>query len=82
MRFKAAGRRDVEPYFGNYAKLPDWYLVPGWLDGREVLAVFSPPGAARPTYFIELSWQDDRVSAIRDFYYVRYIAQEAQIEFG
>lgn len=81
-RRKAAGRRDVEPYFGNYAKLPDWHLVPGWLDGREVLAVFSPPGAARPNYFIELSWQDDRVSAIRDFYYVRYIAQEAQIEFG
>lgn len=81
-RRKAAGRRDVAPYFGNYAKLPDWHLVPGWLDGREVLAVFSAPGAARPNYFIELSWQDDRVSAIRDFYYVRYIAQEAQIEFG
>jgi RNA polymerase sigma factor (sigma-70 family) len=81
-RRKAAGRRDVAPYFGNYAKLADWHLVPGWLDGREVLAVFSAPGAARPNYFIELSWQDDRVSAIRDFYYVRYIAQEAQIEFA
>jgi len=81
-RRKAAGRRDVAIYFGNYAKLDDWRLVPGWLDGREVLAVFSEPGAARPGYFIELSWQGDRVGAIRDFRYVRYIAQEARIEFA
>jgi RNA polymerase sigma factor (sigma-70 family) len=81
-RRKAAGRRDVAIYFTNYAKSSDWRLVPGWLDGREVLAVFPAPGAARPNYFIELGWRDGRVVAIHDFRYVRYIAQEAAIEFG
>jgi len=81
-RRKAAGRREVALYFTNYAKLADWHLVPGWLDGREVLAVFSAPGAARPSYFIELALSEDRVTAIRDFRHVRYIAQEAAIEFG
>ena len=81
-RRKAAGRREVALYFTNYAKLADWHLVPGWLDGREVLAVFSAPGAARPGYFIELALSGDRVTAIRDFRHVRYIAQEAAIAFG
>ncbi|MBT2325193.1 RNA polymerase sigma factor [Variovorax paradoxus] len=81
-RRKAAGRRDVAVYFGNYAKLADWHLVPGWLDCREVLAVLPAPTAARPDYFIELAWREDRVSAIRDFRYVRYIAQEAEIAFA
>lgn len=81
-RRKAAGRREVALYFTNYAKLADWHLVPGWLDGREVLAVFPAPGAARPSYFIELALSEDRVTAIRDFRHVRYIAQEAAIEFG
>jgi len=31
----------------------------------------------RPNYFIELGWTDGRVKTIRDFRYVRYIAQDA-----
>jgi RNA polymerase sigma-70 factor, ECF subfamily len=81
-RWKTAGRRQVSPYFTNYASVTDWYLVPGWLDGREVLAVLHDPRAARTAYFIELSLVDDgRVAAIRDFRYVPYIAHEAEIEF-
>ncbi|MDQ0572330.1 RNA polymerase sigma factor (sigma-70 family) [Variovorax paradoxus] len=81
-RRKAVGRREVAMYFTNYARLADWHLAPGWLDGREVLAVFSAPGAARPSYFIELALSEDRITAIHDFRYVPYIAQEAAIEFG
>lgn len=82
--WKATGRRQVSNYFTNYDRLTDWRLVPGWLDGREVLAVLREPGAARPAYFIELRLVDGRVAAIRDFRFVPYIAQEeaATISLG
>ena len=81
-RRKAAGRREVGVYFGNYERAPDWHLAPAWLDGREVLAVLPAAQAGRPSYFIELSWRAGRIAAIRDFRYVRYIAQEAGIELA
>jgi RNA polymerase sigma-70 factor, ECF subfamily len=80
--WKAAGRRQVSRYFTNYDPLTDWLLVPGWLDGLEVLAVLREPDAARPAYFIELRLVDGRVAAIRDFRFVPYIAQEAEIKFS
>ena len=76
-RRKAAGRRDVGVYFTNYQSARDWRLVPGWLDGREVLGVMRDAQGTRPDYFIELSWRDDCVIEIRDFRYVHYIAREA-----
>lgn len=80
-RRKAAGRREVGVYFTNYERLSDWRLVPGWLDGREVLAVLPGLHAARPSYFIELTLFDGQVISIRDYRYVQYIAQEAAIDF-
>jgi hypothetical protein len=38
-RWKRAGRREVSGYFTNYDSKSDWHLVPGWLDGREVIAI-------------------------------------------
>lgn len=81
-RKKAAGRREVSLYFTNYERISDWHLVPAWLDGREVIAVFAAPGAVQPDYFIELALAQDRVTAIRDFRYVPYIARDAAIAFG
>ena len=80
-RWKAAGRRPVGTvYFTNYDASSDWHLVPGWLDGREVLAVFRDSREARPAYFIELSVVEGRIAAIHDFRYVPYIGREAAIE--
>jgi RNA polymerase sigma-70 factor (ECF subfamily) len=81
-RRKAAGRREVSMYFGNYGQAVDWHLAPAWADGREVLAVAHSAGDSRPRYFIELAWADDRVIAIRDFRYVPYIGQEGRIELA
>jgi RNA polymerase sigma-70 factor (ECF subfamily) len=82
-RWKTTGRHPVgTTYFTNYDRTSDWHLVPGWLDGREVLAVFRNPGDARPGYFIELDLANDKVTAIRDFRYVPYIAREAAIELS
>lgn len=81
-RRKAVGRHELsDEYFTNYDRLGGWCMVPGWLDGREVLAVFREPGSTRPAYFIEVRIVNDRVAAIQDFYFVTYILQEADIEF-
>jgi len=69
----------VEAYFTNYEKVHDWRLVPAWLDGREVLAVFRDPSHPRPDYFIELALVDGAIAHIRDFRYVPYIADVAAI---
>jgi RNA polymerase sigma factor (sigma-70 family) len=78
-RAQRAGR-EVGAYFTNYDLVFDWHLVPAWLDGREVLAVFAAPGAARPRYFVELTLVADRVTKIRDFRYVPYVTAEVVIE--
>jgi len=81
-RARLSGRREVGRYTGNYDRFDDWYLVPAWLDGGEVLAVFRNRQDARPGYFIELTLRDTQVTAIRDFRYVPYVALEAAIEFA
>jgi RNA polymerase sigma-70 factor (ECF subfamily) len=81
-REQRSGRQNVSHYFTNYDKVHDWRLAPGWLDGREVLAVFRNPGDTRPGYFIELELIRDQIAAIRDFRYVPYIGRDAMIEFA
>jgi RNA polymerase sigma-70 factor, ECF subfamily len=81
-REKRSGRENVGHYFHNYDRIHDWHLVPGWLDGREVLAVFRNLGDAQPGYFMEITVAGDRIAAIRDFRYVPYIGREAAIELS
>ena len=81
-RARMSGRRQVGSYVGNYDKYSDWHLVPAWLEGGEVLAVFRDPRDARPGYFIELKLVGERVKFIRDFRYVPYVGREAQIELA
>ena len=81
-RRKAAGRREVGVYFGNYDRALGWHVTPAWFDGREVLAVAHEAPDTRPRYVVELDWIDGRVSSIRDFRYVPYIAQEGLIELA
>lgn len=75
-RAKRSGR-EVASYVTNYAQKTDWYLTPGWVDGREVIVVFRDPSDARPSYLIELQFLGGRVTAIKDFRYVPYILAEA-----
>jgi hypothetical protein len=81
-RSKRAGRLQVSGYFENYDSIGGWRLVPGRLDGREVLAVFLRPPDGRPSHFVELTTVDNRVAVIRDFRYVSYIMSEALIDFA
>jgi RNA polymerase sigma factor (sigma-70 family) len=66
----------VGVYFGRYAADPDVRLAMGELEGRPVLWAFVPRDSADPRYFIELELRGDRVTAIRDYRYVRYIADD------
>jgi RNA polymerase sigma factor (sigma-70 family) len=68
----------VGEYFSRYAAFSDLRLVPGTLDGRPVLAMFSPPAAPHPLYFVFIEWRGDAVTLIRDFRYVPYIADEVE----
>ena len=72
-RFTKRGRSEVGTYFGNYARMATWRATPGWLDGREVLAV-SRAGETMPAYYIELGAEDELVTSIRDFHHVAYVA--------
>jgi len=76
-RVRRAGKVNVGNYFSNYDRFDDWHLVPAWLDGREVIAVYRDARAEKPAYFIELAHANGGVVAIRDFRYVPYIAHEA-----
>jgi len=81
-RQRRTGRKEVSGYVSQYAAHDGWRLVPGWLDGREIVAAFRNPGDERPGYFIELTLSDGQITAIRDFRYVPYIANEAAIELA
>jgi RNA polymerase sigma-70 factor (ECF subfamily) len=76
-RVQRSGRSRVSEYFTNYAKATDWRLVPSRVEGREMLAVFRQEGDARPSYFVELTFQGDHIALIRDYRYVPYIGRDA-----
>ena len=72
--------KQVGMYFGNYEKL-DVALRVVHIDGRPGLAAYVA-GASEPSYFVLLSFADGKVTSIRDYKYVPYIAAEADITEG
>ena len=79
-RHKIDGRREVSKYFGNYAGLHDWHLMPGLVEGRPAALVRDPadPNGA-PRYFVLLDWSADGVIRIRDFRYANYAMEGAEV---
>ncbi len=74
-----AGAADVGRFFGFYEGFAPVRLAPAWLDGREVIAVYADAQAAKPSYFMWLEWKDGRISLIRDYRYVRYVVDDAEL---
>jgi len=74
-----AGAADVGMFFGIYSRSAPARLAPAWLDGREVIAVYEDPEAAKPSYLMWLEWTDGRISFIRDYKYVRYVIDDAEL---
>jgi RNA polymerase sigma-70 factor, ECF subfamily len=73
------GKAEVSRYFGNYAKIDDWNLVPGMVEGHPAILVFDPrePDSA-PKYFMLLRWSADKIADIRDFRHAPYIIDGAE----
>ncbi len=69
--------KQVGMYFTRYQAEPVTLRV-ARVDGQLALAAYAD-GAGRPSYFILLSFEGDRVREIRDFKYVPYIAREAEV---
>ena len=78
-RTRMNGKAEVSRYFGNYAKVSDWHLVPGLVEGRAAILVFDPaaPGAGAK-YFVLLNWQAGKVATIRDFRHAAYVIDGAE----
>ena len=74
-----AGAADVGMFFGIYSRSAPVRLAPAWLDGREVIAVYEDPQAVKPSYLMWLEWTDGRISFIRDYKYVRYVIEDAEL---
>jgi len=72
------GKAEVSRYFGNYAGVTDWHLVPGLVEERPAILVFDPdqPGAP-PKYFMLLQWSGGKVADIRDFRHAAYVIDGA-----
>ncbi len=68
--------RAVGEYYHRYEQVPPLRAEVGQVDGRGAMLVFDPPDAVRPSYFVLLDWQDGKVATIRDYRYVRYVADE------
>lgn len=68
--------KEVGTYFARYeAQAVELRVVR--LERRLALAAY-PGGAAQAAYFILLGWESGRVTSIRDFRYMAYIASDAQ----
>jgi len=76
---RMSGKAEVSRYFGNYAKVQDWHLVPGLVEGRPAILVFDPgKPSPRPKYFMLLQWSADKIATIRDFRHVSYVTDGAE----
>ncbi len=74
-----AGATDVSMFFGIYSRNAPVRLAAAWLDGREVIAVYEAPQNVKPSYLMWLEWRDGRISFIRDYKYVRYVVDDAEL---
>ncbi|QND63320.1 sigma-70 family RNA polymerase sigma factor [Mesorhizobium loti] len=74
-----SGAADVGMFFTIYARSDRVWLTPAWLEGREVIAVFEHQADPKPHHFMWLAWREGRISVIRDYRYVSYVADDAEL---
>jgi len=68
-------------YYDRYAqitKTEDIRAEAGFVDGVPAIAMFRPASSSEPAYFLLLESSSGRISLIRDFRYVPYIAVDAR----
>jgi hypothetical protein len=73
------GAADVGMFFSIYATVDGIWLRPAWLEGREVIAVFDNRADPRPSYIMRIEWRGGQITFIRDYRYVRYVMNGAEL---
>lgn len=70
----------VGEYFTRYKQAPGWRAWPGLVEGRPAVLIQQQALAEprRPDYFVVLDWSGERVSAIRDFLFARYVMADVE----
>lgn len=64
--------------YAKYLETEEIRAEAGVVDGVPAIAMFSPASSRRPAYFVLLETDAGRISLIRDFRYVPYIARDAR----
>jgi RNA polymerase sigma-70 factor (ECF subfamily) len=79
-RTRLAGRGDVGVYFTRYAEAPNWLITVGVAEGRPALLAHDRADPAGPPAFVVvMEWAGDRIAAIRDFHYARYVMDGLEV---
>src|SRR5262245_4090936 len=79
-RLRVEGKKNVAPYFSNYAAMPQLRFIAGFVDGRPAMLVCDADDPdQRLKYFVILAWDRDQVVGIRDFFSARYAMDGADL---
>jgi RNA polymerase sigma-70 factor, ECF subfamily len=79
-RVRLEGKKNVAPYFTNYASRPHWRFTAGFVDRRPAVLVYDADDPDQSVkYFVLLTWVGERVSGIRDFVFARYAMDGAEL---
>ncbi len=69
-----------ENYFHRYQETDNCRLVLGWVEDRAALLAYDlTESTSEPAYFMLLNWENDQVTRIRDYRYVRYVMRDADV---
>jgi RNA polymerase sigma-70 factor, ECF subfamily len=64
--------------YRKYLETEEIRAEAGFVDGVPAIAMFTPASSSKPAYFVVLETDGGRVTLIRDFRYVPYIARDAR----
>lgn len=76
-RVQSKGAKRVGRYYSNYKAVDLFSVFPCTVEGRLAMHVTDEEGA----YYVLLNWRDDRLSAIKDFRYARYVCDSVEVTF-
>ncbi|CDX16368.1 RNA polymerase sigma subunit [Mesorhizobium sp. ORS 3324] len=78
-RTRLHGKKEASTYFGNYDRVSDWALSPGFVDGQPAILIRNPLADDAVRGFMLIGWRADEVVGIRDFRYAPYCVADADI---
>jgi RNA polymerase sigma-70 factor (ECF subfamily) len=79
-RVRLEGKKNVAPYFSNYATRPHWRFIAGFVDSCPAMLVYDADDPdQRLKYFVLLDWAGEKIVGIRDFVFARYAMDGAEL---